>query len=228
MGAAALVFDTTGNGNTAVGRSALAKNTIGSGNTAVGLDALSGNNGDNNVALGASAGTNVLTASNTISIGSQGADVDDSCYIGHIWQQTGGSQAVYVNASGKLGLQVSSRRFKDEIKPIEQASEVIYHLKPVSFRYKREIEPARPLCFGLIAEEVEKLNPDLITRGTDGKVNSVRYDAVNAMLLNEFLKEHQTVQELRKQVAELTAGLQKVSAQVEMIKATPRTVASNR
>jgi len=173
--------------------------------------------------------------------------VDDSCYIANIWQQPGGSQAVYVNGAGKLGVQVSSRRFKDEIKPMEKASEVIYGLKPVSFRYKADIEPTRPLCFGLIAEEVEKLNPNLIVRGSDGQVNSVRYDAVNAMLLNEFLKEHKTVEEQRasianlkstvarqqerfarqeQQIAALTSGLQKVSAQVEMIKATPRMIAN--
>src|SRR5438874_7293655 len=98
------------------------------------------------------------------------------------------------NSDGKLGVLVSSRRFKDDIKPMEQASEVIYHLKPVSFRYKAEIEPTRPLGFGLIAEEVEKVVPDLVSRGGDGKVNSVRYDAVNAMLLNEFLKEHRKVE----------------------------------
>src|SRR5262249_19744623 len=140
-----------------------------------------------------------------------------------------------------------SRRFKDEIRPMEHSSEVIYGLKPVSFRYKAEIEPSRPLCFGLIAEEVEKLNPDLIVRGSDGQVNSVRYDAVNAMLLNEFLKEHKTVEEQQatitklkstvaqqqkrfahqeQQIAALTSGLQKVSAQIEMIKARPRMVAN--
>ena len=99
---------------------------------------------------------------------------------------------------------------------MEKASEVIYGLKPVSFRYKAEIEPSRPLSFGLVAEDVEKIAPNLVTRGSDGKVNSVRYEAVNAMLLNEFLKEHKTVQEqgatiarLQKQVEALTAGLQK-------------------
>jgi Chaperone of endosialidase len=128
---------------------------------------------------------------------------------------------------------------------MEQASEVIYALKPVSFRYKAEIEPSRPLSFGLVAEDVEKIAPNLVTRGSDGKANSVRYDAVNAMLLNEFLKEHRTVQELKsiaarqkanaakqeatiarqqKQIEELTAAVQKVSAQLELSKATPQTV----
>ena len=148
--------------------------------------------------------------------------MSDSCYIGNIWNQPGGSQAVYVNSEGKLGAQVSSRRFKDEIKPMEQTSEVIYGLKPVSFRYKPEIEPTRPVGFGLIAEDVEKISADLVTRGGDGKVNSVRHDAVNAMLLNEFLKEHKKVEKLEATVADLAttvkeqaAHLQRVSAQLD-------------
>jgi hypothetical protein len=167
--------------------------------------------------------------------------VNDSCYISNIWNQTGGSQAVYVNSGGKLGAQVSSQRFKEEIKPMNAASEVMYSLRPVSFRYKPEIEPARPLGFGLIAEEVEKVSPDLVVCDKEGKPYSVRYDQVNAMLLNEFLKEHRTVQELKsmaakqdatiakqqKQIEALTAGLQKVSAQLEVSKAAPQTVAEN-
>ena len=150
-------------------------------------------------------------------------NVSNSCYIANIWGQSGGSQAVFVNSDGKLGAQVSSRRFKEEIKPIEQASEVIYRLTPVSFRYKREIEPARPLAFGLIAEDVEKINPALVVRDREGKPYSVRYDQMNAMLLNEFLKEHKafveqqrkleqqgaTIALQQKQIEELTAGLQK-------------------
>jgi hypothetical protein len=178
--------------------------------------------------LGNVAGVNVTTANNVISIGTGGADVDDSCYIGNIWQQEGGSQAVYVNASGKLGAIVSSRRFKDEIKSIDQASEAIYRLEPVSFRYKCEIEPTRPLSFGLIAEDVDAVNPDLVLRDKEGKPYTVRYDAVNAMLLNEFLKEHRKNEEQQatiarliatdtrqeKHIEALTAVLQKVSAQL--------------
>ena len=107
---------------------------------------------------------------------------------------------------------------------MNQASEAIHRLRPVSFRYKAAFEPTRPVGFGLIAEEVEKINPNLVSYDRDGKPFVVRYEAVNAMLLNEFLKEHQTVQELKKQVAELTAGLQKVSAQLEVMKPTPQTV----
>jgi Chaperone of endosialidase len=252
-GAFALFNDTTGTSNTAIGNVTLYTNTTGNFNTAVGNGALSYSTGSSNTALGSGAGDNIFTANNVICIGqgAQGQDVSDSCYIGNIWNQPGGSQAVYVNSDGKLGALVSSRRFKDEIKPIEQASEIIYGLRPVSFRYKPEIEPTRPRAFGLIAEDVEKVSADLVTRGSDGKVNSVRYDQVNAMLLNEFLKEHKKVQqleaastqrrndfeatiaELRKEIAGIVARsrdqdekIQKVSAQVELNKTVSRKVAN--
>jgi Chaperone of endosialidase len=251
-GVFALFSNTTGNGNTAIGDSALFSNTEGGLNTAVGLNALLGNTtgvfntavgrgalgnettGESNIALGAFAGNAVSTADNVIAIGTSGGNVDDSCYIGNIWNQPGGSQAVYVNSDGKLGAQVSSRRFKDEIGPMERVSEAIYSLKPVTFRYKPEIEPARPLGFGLIAEDVEKISPDLVTRGRDGQVNTVRYDAVNAMLLNEFLKEHRKVEQIKttikrqqEQIEALTAGLQKVTVQIEMKKRASQ-IANNR
>ena len=221
--------------NTAIGEGALISNINGSFNTAIGDEALDRNTtGSGNIGLGGSAGFNVTTANNVICIGAVGQNVSNSCYIGNIWNQPGGSQAVYVNSEGKLGAQVSSRRFKDEIKPMEQASDVIYGLKPVSFRYKPEIEPTRPLGFGLIAEEVGKISSDLVMRDKEGKPYSVRYEAVNAMLLNEFLKEHHQVQDLKaivaaqqKQIEALTAGLQKVSAQVEMSRPAPQTVVDN-
>src|SRR5262249_38197980 len=140
-------------------------------------------------------GLSVTTASNVIVIGPAGADVNDSCYIGNIWNQPGGSQAVYVNSDGKLGFQVSSKRFKGEIKPMKRASEVLYSLKPVTFRYKREVEPTRLRGFGLIAEDVDEVSSDLVSKDANGNASSVRYDAVNAMLLNEFLKEHRKVEE---------------------------------
>ena len=222
-GLQALLHNTAGNHNTANGFSALSSNTTGGVNTAMGNQTLQSNtSGSHNTALGSGAGNSVTTADNVIAIGTAGANVSDSCYIGNIWNQPGGSQAVYVNSEGKLGAQVSSRRFKDEIKPMEQTSEVIYGLKPVSFRYKPEIEPTRPVGFGLIAEDVEKISADLVTRGGDGKVNSVRHDAVNAMLLNEFLKEHRKVEKLEAAVADLAttvkeqaAHLQRVSAQLD-------------
>jgi trimeric autotransporter adhesin len=233
VGESALHRNTEGDFNTAIGSSALSFNTTGFNNTAVGAGALVRNTtSSGNTALGRDAGVDVTMADNVICIGAPGANVNDSCYIGNVWQQPGGSQAVYVNASGKLGAQVSSRRFKDEIKPMEETSEVIYRLKPVSFRYKRKIDPTRPPGFGLIAEDVEKINPDLVLPDKEGKPYTVRYDAVNAMLLNEFLKEHRHLRELKSTVAKqeatiaelkstaaqqqkgieaLTAGLQKVS-----------------
>ena len=238
----ALYSNTGGTANVANGFQALYSNTE-SFNTAIGWEALRDNTtGSDNTALGFQAGVGVTTAHNVISIGLPGVNVDNSCYIGNIWNQPGGSQAVYVNASGKLGAMVSSRRFKDEITPMEQASEVIYQLKPVSFRYKPEIEPARPLGFGLIAEDVEKINPDLVACDKEGKPYTVRYDQVNAMLLNEFLKEHRKNEEQEKTIAALksgmtalattvkeqTAQIQKVSAQLEASKSTPRTVLNGR
>jgi hypothetical protein len=232
MGAGALVSNTTDANNTAVGIDALHNHTSGGSNTAIGAGALVQNTtGSGNIAIGPGAGFNVTTASNVISIGAAGADVNNSCYVKNIWNQPGGSQAVYVNSDGKLGAQVSSRRFKDEIKPVDKASEAIYALKPVSFRYKAEIEPTRPLSFGLIAEDVQKINPDLVMRNADGKPASVRYDAVNAMLLNEFLKEHKKVAELEATVAGLARAvkeqavqIRKVTSELETSKAFSRVV----
>jgi trimeric autotransporter adhesin len=132
-----------------------------------------------------------------------------------------------VNQNGRLGTVPCSERFKEAIKPMDNASKAILALKPVTFRYKKEIDAAGISQFGLVAEDVAKVNPDLVVRDADGKVYTVRYEAVNAMLLNEFLKEHREVQELKKQVAALTAGLQKVSAQLELSKTVPQTVAEN-
>ena len=110
---------------------------------------------------------------------------------------------------------------------MKQASEALLGLKPVTFRYKKEIDPAGTSQFGLVAEDVEKVNPDLVVRDKEGKPYSVRYEAVNAMLLNEFLKEHRKVEQLEKQVEKLSAGLQRVSAQLEMSKSAPQTVLNN-
>jgi hypothetical protein len=225
-GAGALLSNTTGSSNTADGAFALANNGAGCGNTAVGIRALEhttatdcGFNGsfntgvggaalgnctlgNNNTALGSSAGSNVTTASNVICIGTDGDNVDNSCFIGRIFGATSSSGvAVYVNMNGRLGTVTSSRRFKDEIKPMDKASEVLLTLKPVTFHYKKEIDPHGIRQFGLVAEEVEKVNPDLVVRDEKGKPYSVRYDQVNAMLLNEFLKEHKKVEELKATVA---------------------------
>jgi Chaperone of endosialidase len=235
-GVSALPFNTIGNGNTANGAGALLNNTTGNNNTASGDSALANNTtGNNNIALGASAGTNLTTGSNNIYIDSRGRSTESGTirigtqhgrtFVAGISGVTvAGGVGVIVDTNGQLGTVVSSERYKDAIKPMDKASEAILALKPVTFRYKHELDPKGIPQFGLVAEEVEKVNPDLVARDEKDKPYTVRYDAVNAMLLNEFLKEHQTVQELKKQVAELTAGLQKVSAQLELRKAAPRTV----
>ena len=238
VGAAALFSNTTGDGNTAIGENALESNTTGTGNTAVGVRALENNTSGNlNIAVGPNAGLNVVTAQNAICIGLNvfGADVGESCFIGNIFGQTSASgAAVYVNSNHRLGTLTSSSRFKDDIKPMERVSEALFALKPVSFHYKKEIDPAGIQQFGLVAEEVEKVNPDLVARDKEGKPYSVRYDQVNAMLLNEFLKEHRkneeqeaTIARQQKQIEALAAGLQKVSAQLEVIRPAPQTALNN-
>jgi len=169
----------------------------------------------------------------TIRIGNQVTAYDDwdiahnrhvATYIAGISEAGVSGAPVLISADGQLGIALSAARFKEAIKPIDTASEAIFALNPVTFRYKEQFDPKRVPQFGLVAEEVEKVNPDLVRRDRDGKLQTVRYDAVNAMLLNEFLKEHREMQELKKQVAALTAGLQKVSAQLELSKAAPQTV----
>ena len=241
-GFSALLRNTVGNHNTANGDEALGSNTTGSFNTTDGAHSLENNTtGIGNTALGFGAGDNVTTANNVICIGAgvEGANESNSCFIGNVFGQTSsGGTAVFINSTGKLGTIVSSRRFKEEIKPMAQASERLFALKPVTFRYKKGIDPKGIPQFGLVAEDVEAVNPDLVVRDEEGKVNTVRYDAVNAMLLNEFLKEHRKVEELssivaeqRKEVNALAAAVkeqaaqvQNVSAQVEVSKAQPQMV----
>ncbi len=208
VGEGALFSNTEGNDNTANGAGALADNTEGSENVAVGLGALGNNNtGDNNIALGSSAGISVTTADNIICIGAQGQNLSNSCFIGQIFGATAaGGSAVFIDANGKLGTSTSSRRFKEDIKPMERASEALFALKPVTFRYKKGIDPQGIPQFGLVAEEVEEVNPDLVVRDKEGKVNTVRYEAVNAMLLNEFLKEHRKVEEQEAAIAQLKSA----------------------
>ena len=231
VGGAALSTNTIGNDNTAIGAGALNDNVNGNENTAVGLNALLNNTGSNNVALGSNAGSVATTGSNNVYIGYniQGsAGESNACYIKSIFGQTAaGGSAVFIDANSKLGTSTSSKRFKEDIKPMDKASDALFALKPVTFHYKKEIDPAGKSQLGLVAEDVEKVNPDLVVRDKEGKAYSVRYDQVNAMLLNEFLKEHRTVQELKKEVAALTAGLQKVSAQLEASKPAPQVVNNN-
>jgi len=246
IGTEALVTNFGAGSNTAVGFSALASGNGGS-NTAVGESALANTGGSNNIALGAGAGLNLNQTGNNfnIDIGNPGVAADaNTIRIGNTQTATfiagisgasaASGAAVFVTAAGKLGTVTSSARFKDAIKPMDKTSEAILALKPVTFRYKHELDPDGIPQFGLVAEEVEKVNPDLVVRDTGGKVYTVRYEAINAMLLNEFLKEHKTVQEqgatisrLEKQIEALTAGLQKVSAQIEASKPAPQTVANN-
>jgi hypothetical protein len=217
-GNGALFSNDNGDDNTANGASALVANISGSGNTAIGSQALFFNTtGSGNIALGESAGDGVSTADNVIAIGAGGENVSDTCYIGNIFGVTSASgTAVFINSLGKLGTTTSSRRFKEGIKPMARTSEALFGLKPVTFNYKKEIDPAGISQFGLVAEEVEKVNPDLVVRDKEGKPYSVRYDQVNAMLLNEFLKEHRKVEKLEATVADLAAELRNVSAQVQM------------
>jgi Chaperone of endosialidase len=272
IGGAAL-YNTTSDANTAVGLNALFANTNGNGNTAVGNVALFTNTaGSDNTALGAGAGASVTGASNisvgqgvsgvagennTIRIGDNLPSTPGAsrCYIGGIWAQqvTGNFSPVNVDNFGQLGFPASCRHFKHHIQPMEKTSEAILKLKPVTFQYKND-QKNTP-CVGLIAEEVAAVNPDLVVRGSDGELVTVRYDAVNVMVLNEFLKEHKrveeqqanieqlksdaakqeaTISELRKnvgvlasQLKEQAAQIQKVSAQIKASKAVERIALTN-
>jgi len=252
----ALFSNNTGAANTAIGGSALFNNTIGSTNTAVGSITLSNNSsGNNNIALGFAAGGAVSTADEVIAIGTLGQNVSNSCYIGQIYSniqpQVGTDpDTVTINSNGRLGrANVSSRRYKHDIQPMHTASEAIYELKPVSFRYHKQYDQTQTIAFGLIAEEVAEVNPDLVGRNPKGQPESVRYEQINAMLLNEFLKEHHkseeqdckiqeqetTIAELRSEIRSLAAmvndqasQLREVSAQLQISNATAQEIASNR
>jgi trimeric autotransporter adhesin len=250
------LVNNTGSNNAATGAFALQGNTSGHDNTVQGFQALNGNtSGSNNIAIGSHAGANLTTGNNnidlganvlgaageanTIRIGKQGTQ--KAAFIAGIFGTAVSGSPVVVGSNGKLGVATSSARFKETIKPMDKASDAVLALKPVTFRYKKEIDPEGTPQFGLIAEEVEKVDPQLVARDEDGKVMTVRYEAVNAMLLNEFLKEHQKVEELsaivrkqeatnsqqQKQIEALTAGLQKVTTEVETHNAAPRVVSRN-
>jgi hypothetical protein len=265
-GSFALIFSTTGNDNTAIGYFALWNNTTGNSNTASGFNALRENTtGNSNIGLGNFAGSNLTTGDNNIDIGNPGVAAEaNTIRIGTVGTQTATYIAgimgkttprgtpVFINVNGQLGTVASSARFKTEIKPMDKASEAILALKPVTFHYKKDFDPEGTPQFGLVAEDVEKVNPHLVVRDAEGKVNTVRYEAVNAMLLNEFLKEHQKVEaqqatitqlkstvaqqkkDFQATVAQLTARLdeqavqiQKVSAQLEVNKTAPQMVVNN-
>jgi Chaperone of endosialidase len=248
-GNAALSSNTTGDENTATGTGALQSNTDGDHNTAIGDDALVNNTtGSDNIAMGRGAGSNLTTGGLNIDIGAFGvAGESATIRIGRQADQTRTFIAgitgvavtgapVVVDGSGQLGVAPSSRRFKKEIKPMDKASDAILALKPVTFHYKSD--STNTPQFGLIAEDVAAVNPDLVVCDENGEIYTVRYEAVNAMLLNEFLNEHREVAELKSTVAEQrksmeamaaqlkeqAAQIQKVSAQIEARKPAPQMV----
>src|SRR5438477_6516510 len=228
-GSFALFSNTNGAFNTASGDVAMHNNTTGSSNTAVGIQALSKNiSGSDNTALGVLAGQNLTTGNNNIDIGANvlgTAGESGKIRIGKQGTQNGTfiagisgvavtGSTVVVNALGKLGVAASSARFKDDIKPMDKSSEAILGLKPITFHYKKEIDPEGIPQFGLIAEQVEKVSPDLVARDDKEKVYTVRYEAVNAMLLNEFLKEHRNVAEQQSTIAELKTTVAQQQKQI--------------
>jgi hypothetical protein len=248
VGDSALSSNTRGGENTAIGLDAMFSNFSGAGNTAVGGLALEDNtSGSFNIAIGDGAGENLTTGSNNIDIYDAGVAGDDSTIrigaqtvqgktfiagIRGVTTVNADAIAVVIDSAGQLGTVSSSERFKTAIKAMDKSSEALLALKPVTFHYKNDSKGIPQ--FGLIAEEVAKVNSDLVVRDAEGKVYTVRYDAVNAMLLNEFLKEHRHVQQQdaiiaiqQKQIETLTAAVQKVSAQLEVSKAAPQTVVNN-
>ena len=255
IGFFALSSNTTGNSNTATGVQALINNSTGSNNTANGFEALFRNTtGNSNIAVGVNAGSNLTIGNNNIHIGNVGvAGEANTIRVGMQGTQTRtfiagisgvavAGSTVVVNANGQLGIAASSERFKDEIKPMDRASEAILALQPVTFYYKKEIDPTRTSQFGLVAEDVEKVNPALVMRDEQGKPYGVRYDKVNAMLLNEFLKEHRRVEtqsreileqqtmitELKKGMATVVAQLKEQSAQIQTVNAQLATASPSR
>jgi hypothetical protein len=225
-GHGALFENEIGNDNTANGFRALVHNTANA-NTAIGSRTLENNSSSHdNIALGYRAGANFFPGNNNIYIGNEGlAGEDGTIRIGDASQTKtyvagiAGSRvtgvAVYVNDNGQLGTMPSSQRFKDEIKPMDETSEAIFALEPVTFRYKKDVDPDGSRQFGLVAEDLARVNPDLVVRDPSGKPYTVRYDAVNVMLLNEFLKEHRKVEDLESVLAQLTARLQDQDLKVQ-------------
>lgn len=230
IGVAALEGNTEGGGNVATGVNALLSNTTGSGNIAIGPNALFSNTtGNNNIGVGAGAGLEITTGGFNIDIGNDGVAGDSATirigdnnsesatYIGGIAGQTVGAgfTACYVDNDGKLGVLVSARRYKENIQPMDHTSTALFSLKPVTFRYKPEFDKSHTPQFGLIAEEVAAVDPDLVVRNAKGELSTVRYEAINVMLLNEFLKEHRKVEKLEATVADLATELRQVKAQAQ-------------
>jgi Chaperone of endosialidase len=245
---------TSGNSSQAFGFQALFSQTDGLFNNGFGGNALYDNvHGDNNTAMGDGAGFQITGSGNidigagaggfagedgVTRIGEDGVSGFNACFINGIYSSFENGRAVYVGSNGHLGTLMSSRRYKEDIKPMAEASETLFALKPVTFRYKKELNPSDALSFGLIAEDVAQVSADLVSRDKEGKPQTVRYEAVNAMLLNEFLKEHRKVEQLEASVAqqhegmetlatqlkEQAAQIQKVSAEVAASKSAPQVV----
>jgi hypothetical protein len=228
----ALFATTTGFNNTANGWHAMENNTTGGTNTAIGCDALENNStGGNNIAVGFRAGA-LITGNNNIDIGNAGVSGESNririgtrsthrstfiAGISGVMVPTG--VGVLIDNAGRLGTTTSSERFKEAIKPMDKRSEAILALKPVTFRYKHDLDPEGIPQFGLVAEQVEKVNPDLVARDEQGKAYTVRYEAVNAMLLNEFLKEHRGVQELKNTVGKQEAMIAQQQKEIQALTA---------
>jgi hypothetical protein len=236
--------NTTGSQNTAVGDDSLDGNTTGSGNVAVGKEA--GNSivdGNDNVVLGHNAGIGLVHASRNIAIGTEAAgpflDLDDTCFIGSIFGEPvsdpGTQAAVFVDQFNVVGIFNSSRKYKHDIQPMDKASETLYQLKPVTFKFNSDWKGSTQ--YGLIAEDVAAVDPQLVVR-KDGETVTVRYEQINSMLLNEFLKEHKKVEDQQASISQLksemhtmvaqlkeqAAQIQKVSAQLEVNKGAPQVV----
>ena len=206
VGTAALFYNTTGMYNSATGGSALDNNTTGNDNTAVGFQALNANTtGSFNIGVGSFAGSNVQGGSSNIMIGNQGLAADDhTIRIGDVQTQTfiagiSGENVsgvpVLVSSSGQLGIASSSRRYKEDIQDMGDATADLMRLRPVIFRYKQAFEDgSKPIQFGLIAEEVEQVYPDLVARYADGKIETVKYQVLDSMLLNEVQKQHAMIE----------------------------------
>jgi len=246
LGDLALFSNTSGGTNTAVGDDALFSVTEGSGNTGVGDEAGNGiTTGSNNTCIGAGAGVGIVDGSDIIAIGTPAAGIfanfGPTCFIGGINEPTGdpgSTVAVLIDSNNNLGTSASTRRVKHDIKPMDKASEVILALKPVTFKYNYDVKNTP--CFGLVAEDVAEVDRDLVVLDKEGRPKTVRYDQVNAMLLNEFLKEHKKVEEQQASISQLkgemqtmvaqlkeqAAQIQKVSAQLEVNKPAPQVVAN--
>jgi hypothetical protein len=232
LGAEAMFENTNGDCNTAVGWLALGFNSTGSQNTALGASALGGNStGNNNIAIGNFAGFS-LTGSNNVALANNGIrgesgvmrlgteGTQTATYIAGIrTSPLAVAVGVGINSSGQLGIRASSVRFKEAVKPMDKASEAILSLQPVTFRYKKTLDPSGQPQFGLIAEQVAKIDPDLVVSEANGKPFSVRYEEVNAMLLNEFLKEHRKVEEQRNKIEKQDAKVQKLEVAVAHLEA---------